>query len=435
MIGIMMSALAVSALVGSLGLGTSVSTVIGSAVGAEDRERARRAQRIARRLGIPTAAAVAAGLTLFSDRIAPILFGAAASSVYVVAIGVAAAFTALAHIETGILNGHRQLRTVSVANVLVAAIGTVLGIAAVMAAGVHGFALAVVATGLAHYLITRIFARVADELPYISDSAAATDRLAVRMVKLAAPVALSQLLIVAAQLLIPVLILQSLGTSEVGLYRAAAMISISYMTLVFGTLSYEFLPRLAGVSPTQLAATIDQHMRFLFSVAVPVILSLVVFGPIVIRLLFSDDFLPAATVLRWLLIGDLLRIPSWTLAFSLIARGRSGPYFILEAVGGVATLAGAWVGLQLAGLEGTAIGYAGAQGVYLAVAWVMTLRLGITAPGRLQVAIVGIAAGASVMLVLPVPETLRTSLLVLTAIAAAAAGARRLISDARQPAS
>jgi PST family polysaccharide transporter len=255
------------------------------------------------------------------------------------------------------------------------------------------------------------------------------------MVTLAAPAALSQLFIVAAQLLIPVLVLQTLGTTEVGLYRAAAVISISYMTLVFSTLSYEFLPRLAGAPAEQLAATIDQHMRLLFSIAVPIILGLFVLGPVVISLLFADGFVPAAAVLRWLLIGDLLRIPSWTLAFSLIARGRSGPYFVLEAIGGVATLAGAWTGLQVAGLEGAAMGYAIAQGVYLAVAWIVLFRLRMTAPGRLQVAVVGIAAGASVMLVLPVPETLRTSLLVLTAIAAALAGARRLISDARQPAS
>jgi O-antigen/teichoic acid export membrane protein len=247
-----------------------------------------------------------------------------------------------------------------------------------------------------------------------------------RLIRLGVPAGFSQLVAVGAQLIVPVLILHALGEHEVGLYRAASTISIAYLTLALSTLSYEYMPRITRLPSHELGPAIDRYMRVLLGGALPAILGLFAGGPLVIELLFSDEFSAAISVLQWQLVGDLLRLPAWALAFALLARSQGGLYLGLEAIAGAALIVAVPVGLQLGGLEGVGVGYAVAQGVYLVVAWEITSRVGITTPGRLQVLVLVSALSATASIVLGVPLLVRAAVFSLVALALAAISVPRL---------
>jgi len=422
-IALILSAFTVGAVAAGLGLGTSVVQLLSSELASGDAKRSSVVEQIARRITLGVSTALAVVIILFRREIAAWVFGDPAAETYLLFGAPAIVLTASAYLETGILSGHQRIREIALANAFAAAFGMVAGVAAVVALGLGGFAPAFLVTAAAHYLFVRTRTlRLAGAARAIPGRRA----VAKRLMGLGAPAGASQLAAVGAQLVMPVLILHSLGEHEVGLYRAASTISIAYLTVALSTLSYEFLPRIARVEPAVLGAAVDQHMRLLLGGAVPVILGLFALGPLVLEVLFSDAFAGAMAVLQWQLVGDLLRIPAWALAFALIARSRSGMYLGLEAISAAALIVAVPVGLQLAGLEGVGVGYAVAQGVYLVAAWSIASRLGITAPGRLQAVVVVIALITSASIVVGIPLHIRGAAFGVAAIALAAFAIPRL---------
>ena len=368
-------------------------------------------------------------MILLRDRLAILVFGTADAGPYVLSIAPAIVLTSMAFLETGILTGHQRIRDIALANVFAAVVGMVVGVVAVTTAGLPGLPPAFLVTAAAHYIYVR--RRTARIHEHVRAGRKASPGVARRLLRLGAPASLSQLVIVGAQLLIPILILHVLSAHEVGLYRAASMISIAYLTLAFSTLTYEFLPRLARVENVDVGTAIDQHMRLLLGVAVPMILLLFAFGPMLLELLFSAEFAPAMSVLQWQLVGDLLRIPAWALAFALLSRARGGMYLGVEAIAGISLILAVPIGLGLGGFEGVGIGYAAAQAMYLTVAWLVTARLGLTAPGRLQAIVIVIALAVSASIVLDVPLLARGIIFALLAAIVAVIAIPRLSSFCR----
>lgn len=423
-IALLLSAITVGALAAGLGLGTSVVQLVSAALASGDARRSGVMEQVARRLTLGVATVLALIVVLFREEVATWVFGTPSASPYVLFVGPAIVLTALAYLETGILTGHQRIRTIALANVFAAVIGMVVGVAAVMTLGLPGFAPAILVSAAAHFLFVRrrthAFAR-ASHATQIEGREAAT-----RLIRLGAPACVSQLAAVGAQLVISVVILHALGEHEVGLYRAASMISIAYLTLFLSTLSYEFLPRIARLRPDELGAAVDRHMRLLLGIGLPLILALFALGPYVLELLFSEAFVPAMSVLQWQLVGDLLRLPAWALAFALIARSRGGMFLGLEALTGAALMVAVPLGVHFAGIEGVGMGYAVAQAVYLVVAWAITSRLGVTSPGRLQAVVVVIAVIASTSIILGIPLLIRGVLFGALAIILAVLASSRL---------
>jgi PST family polysaccharide transporter len=161
-------------------------------------------------------------------------------------------------------------------------------------------------------------------------------------------------------------------------------------------------------------------MRLLMAIGIPIIMALLAAGPWVIAVLYTPQFMPANEVLRWQLVGDLLRLPSWVLVYLLLARARPLPYVGAEIVSGVALLLATFIGLSSLGLVGAGVGYAAAQLIYLAVTLVVVWRLVGAAPGRLQAVTVATAVASGAVIVIPMPDLARSLIFGLAALAFAA---------------
>jgi len=423
-IALILPAMTLGALAAGLGLGTSVVQLISSADASRDGAPVGAPEQVARRLTLFAASVLAVMLILFREQIAAWVFGTPSASMYVLLVAPAIVLTAMAYLETGILAGHQRIREIVFANVFAAGFGMLAGVSAVLVLGISGFAPAVLVTAAAHYLFVRTRTHRFD----ISVRGRPLDRRqqGTRLIQLGASAWASQLVSAAALFLIPVVILHVLGDRSVGLWRAASIISVSYLTVVLSTLSYEFLPRIARMPADGLGTVIDQHMRLLLGAAVPLILGLFALGPYVIELLFSGAFGEAMSVLQWHLVGDLLRLPAWALAVALLARSRGKAYLGLETAAGLALILAVPLGLQFAGLEGVGMGYAVAQGIYLMAAWAITSRLGVTAPGRLQAVVVVIALMVATSILVGTPHLARVLFFGILAVALAAVAIPRL---------
>ena len=73
---------------------------------------------------------------------------------------------------------------------------------------------------------------------------------------------------------------------------------------------------------------------------------------------YSRSFAPAVDILEWQLVGDIFKLTSWALAFTILARGRAFSFLATESVAGVLLLGTTYPALKLLGISGFGMAYA-----------------------------------------------------------------------------
>lgn len=405
-IGLMQALVSIAAIVASMGVGTVAVAKIGA-----EPQASRRWERGA----VMTAwtGGIAAGLLLLVLRepLAVVVFNNAGMSGTVAILAPAVAATSASAAEVAILAGHRRVSSIVSTNVGAYAVAAVSAVGLAVVFGAAGLAPAVLATAIAQLALASVLRRRISAERRTVITGPMIRRAAATLVRGGVPIAASQLVGLGAQLAVPILVVHVLSAEDVGQYRAAAAISLGYLTFFVGTLVHDYLARAAAITDRDgLAELIDRRMRLMAGIAIPTLLGLLALRQILVELLYTAEFTPAVPVLEWIVVGDLVRLPGSVLAVTLLSQGRGASYLVVELVLGGSLLLGTSVGLTVLGLEGAGIAYLIACALYFAVAWVLVRRTAPLAPGRVQVAFTGTAALAIGVLFADIPQSVETAL-------------------------
>ena len=379
------------------------------------------------------AALAALVLLVFRRPISAALLGSADRAPLSALMALGVAFTLGANLRIGMLNARHRvsaLAQLQVVTSLAAGVGTV-GCLAIWRQG--GIGPAVVAGGLSAIIVAEDFAG-REGISRGAGAGGAPTRAAVReLLRFGVPYTGSLIVGSGIQLILPALVLHSLGETEVGYYRAALGLSSGYLTILLAAMSRDYYPRVAAAPAESgvISVMVNQQQRVIMLVGAPIILVLLAFAPAVVPLVYSRSFGPAVEVLEWLLVGELFRFSSWTLAYVILARERSGVYFAMEAAAGLTLLVLSWQGSRLFGLRGIGMAYVVTYVVYLALAYlVVRRRFGPVWRLSNLVPVLGACLAGLLVVELPVlgwPEhrTVAGGLLAITAVAAGGLALRR----------
>ena len=146
---------------------------------------------------------------------------------------------------------------------------------------------------------------------------------------------------------------------DVGLYQAGWAINASYLGVVFTAMSKDYFPRISSISKDYLLLqrSVNEQGEIAILIICPLIIWLMVFIELCIRILYAETFLSIIPMVRWMLIGSILRAGSYALAYVYLAKGDGRKYLFNELfISFVATLPAYLVGYQIWGLVG--VGYA-----------------------------------------------------------------------------
>jgi len=164
-----------------------------------------------------------------------------------------------------------------------------------------------------------------------------------------------------------------------GHFQAAWLISMSYIGFVLGAMGADYFPRLTAVIDDHAAANrlVNEQTEIALLLAGPVLLAMLGLAPWVISLLYSDAFAPAAEVLCWQILGDVLKVASWPLGFVILASGDGKTFILTETVSMTVFVALTWLLLPLVGVRATGLAFLCMYLSYLPVVyWLARRRVG-----------------------------------------------------------
>jgi len=321
-----------AAALATMGVGTVGTRQIAEALGREDL----RALAVARRAMFwgTLLLAAAGGLVVWSLRevLAIRVLGSAAQAGTVGWIAAGVALSVASASQGALIQGMRHIGDMARLSVYGAALNTGLGVALLWQwgqAGLVAYVLVgpVVSFALGHVYVSRL-------------TRSATCNISVRevadewkvLLQFGIPFMGASLATSLVQLWIRVEVGNSLGMDAVGHYQAAWIISMQYIGFVLGAMGADYYPRLTGVIHDNAAATrlVNEQTEIALLLSAPVFIAMMALAPWVVQLLYSAAFTPAVELLRWQILGDVLKVASWPLGFLILAAGDGKTFFWTE---------------------------------------------------------------------------------------------------------
>lgn len=294
-----------------------------------------------------------------------LLAGAHPEAVFWVAGAVIFGFAMAIQIST--LNILRQVKSIAIINLLANICGASIGIAMVITWGERGLAVALCLGQLAGFALASLQVRRFFSPNLLVHNHLALGQKRFELLRRGIPFTASTLIGGGIQVILPLLILYHLSKTDVGYFRAVQSITTIYIGFLQSSLSQDYYPRLAASSKEQVSIVFRQQSLLVLGLIVPGILVIQALGPFVIKVLFTSQFLSSLEILRWQLVGDVVKVLGYLMGFMILARQSIRSYALAEIIGGFSLAISVWFGAQWFGLVGVGASNLVAYGVYSGV--------------------------------------------------------------------
>ncbi|MDE6627819.1 MAG: oligosaccharide flippase family protein, partial [Muribaculaceae bacterium] len=175
------------------------------------------------------------------------------------------------------------------------------------------------------------------------------------------------------------------GEAMAGYYNAGFTLVNRYVGLVFTAIAIEYYPRLAAVSHSRarLSAFVTNQLFISLAVLVPIAVAFVIASPLIVRILYTADFLAIIPFISLAMAGTVFRAISWCMSFVMLARADGRIFLATEILSSLVCIISSIICYNLRGLTGLGIAYIiwyAAYTLVIALVYFRRYRLRLTAP-------------------------------------------------------
>ncbi|WP_374248665.1 O-antigen translocase [Thermomonas sp.] len=334
LIGLLQNMMSTGAGIAGLGVGNVGTRQIAQATAAGGEDAVAVTRRALFWLTLILAMAGALLFWLLRDELAWRVLGDRSRGTEVAWLAAGLALTVASASQSALLNGMRRIGDLARISVFSGVVSTAIAIAAVVWWGQRGILAFVLAAPVASFLLGHVYVARLGKLRGGSVSLAAMAAQWRVMLGLGAAFMVSGLVTNLGQLAARTLIQHDLGPEALGHFQAAWLISMTYLGFVLGAMGTDYYPRLAAAigEPEQVNRLVNEQTEVALLLAGPVFLGMLALAPWVIDLLYSRAFSDATGILRWQVLGDVLKVASWPLGFVILAAGDGRTFMLTEGV-------------------------------------------------------------------------------------------------------
>ena len=256
-------------------------------------------------------------------------------------------------VECALLKGLRQLRTVAFIEVMAALSTFLFTIPVYFVLGMRGIVLSLVLCGWAVALIHLYFS--VRLYPYrVRLFSSSVVREGWPLIRIGLPYVLAA---VAGAMATGEVFSYLSDTGQVGLYRAGYGLMVIYAGMVFVAVEADYFPRLSSINhdTVRINHAINQQIDVCVLLMAPILILLVLFMPLVVRLLWTSEFLPVVPMAVCAVFYMFFKAVTTPIAYTSLAKGDSWLYLIMECIYDVVFVIMLRFGYSQMGLTGAGI--------------------------------------------------------------------------------
>ena len=257
-----------------------------------------------------------------------------------------------------ILQGTRHLKDLAKSSALGATFGFLLSIPFFFVWGINGIVPFIILNSIVSLIFTWLFSRrVITEKVFVDTKT--TLKEGKGMLKMGIAMSISGILVYLSSYILRAFIRSEGGLDAVGLYTAGFSLMTTYSGLVFNAMSTDYYPRLASINTDNVKCkeVMNQQAEVGLLIVAPLMAACIIFIPVVVRILFSSEFLGASGYIIWCALGMLFKVASWSISFIFVAKGESKLFIANELAFGVYTLVFNFLGYYWGGLVGLGVSF------------------------------------------------------------------------------
>jgi O-antigen/teichoic acid export membrane protein len=133
---------------------------------------------------------------------------------------------------------------------------------------------------------------------------------------------------------IQAILVESKGVTYAGFFMVAWTFSPRYLNLILNSFGTYYLPSLVEVREDVVLRNdlMKNVQRLAGIVALPLIIGMILFSKEIVLLLYSDEFLVATEIITIMLLGDYLKVASWTFGMNFLAQSNVKVFMMKEVV-------------------------------------------------------------------------------------------------------
>jgi len=315
-------------------------------------------------------------LWLFREKVAQSVFGNSEHATEIGYLGIGVFLSIFSAYQTAILQGMRRLGDLSRVQVLGALASAVIGIIAIWLWGAGGMMVFILTGPAASVMVAIFYTNLFSDVEPLRDWNQLR-RQWQSMFSLGIPLMAAGLMTLVVQLMARSFLMQNIGLEATGYFQAAWVISTTYLGFLLNTMAVDYFPRLSSAihDREQANRIVNEQTEMMLLLAGPVLIAMMAFAPWVIELLYSKSFSPAIDILRWQVLGDIIKVVSWPMGFIVVAQGRGGLFIGTQLNWNVVYLGILWFGLPEFGLVITGVGFFIAYIAHIVVVYFVARKL------------------------------------------------------------
>ncbi len=265
---------------------------------------------------------------------------------------------AISHAQTSVLQGTRRLRYLAKASVWGSALGLVTSIPLYYWYGNEGIVPAMVISSVTALLLSWHYYRKVEIEP-VQMSYRETITSGLGMVRLGVSMTIAGLIASLSRYVLNAYMSHNGGVEVVGLYNAGWGVVGQYTAVVFAAMATDYFPRLSAINKDNLKVQelVRQQSETAVLILTPLLALLIIMMPIVIRVLYTKEFLPMLMFTNLTILGIHFKTLSWAMGYIYLAKGHGRLFLTLEIISGSIILGLNLFCYHIYGLNGLGISF------------------------------------------------------------------------------
>lgn len=331
--GLYSSAIQLIQSVSSLGLSQSAVRDVSEANGSGDTNRIGKTVAVVRRLVWLTGLLGLVATALLSPVLSKVTFGNYDYTIPFILLSIILLLDQLSAGQKVVMQGMRKLKYLAKSSAIGSTVGLIVSVPLYYLFGMKGIVPTLILNSVTMLCLSWYFSRKVN-----IDKVKVTNRIALQqgkpMMKMGVAMSISGIMVTLIAYLLRGFIRHEGGTEQVGLFSAGFMLVNTYVGMVFEAMGTDYYPRLSAVNKdnNKCRQVMNQQGEMAVLIIAPILLSCMIFMPFIVKLIYSEKFLPATDYILWAVLGMMFKTFSWTLSFSFLAKAESRLFVVNETI-------------------------------------------------------------------------------------------------------